>query len=139
VSLTEDHNNPKGAYDETCFYSADKSMPKAEQIATALLQLKNNPSLFDRWAAQSGAFRADGQAFSPAQQSTCDENANQMRARPARRRVVFRRKSIRPHAAISSSQYSWRSPPRTSCALIRQSAGNSCRRILGRGRGLLPE
>ncbi len=67
VGRLRDVNNPKGAYEETCFYSADRSMPKAEQIATALLQLKNNPALFDRWAAQSGAFKADGQAFSPAQ------------------------------------------------------------------------
>jgi hypothetical protein len=42
-------------------------MPKAEQIATALLQLRNNPALFDRWAAQSGAFKADGQVFTRAQ------------------------------------------------------------------------
>jgi hypothetical protein len=40
-------------------------MPKAEQIATALLQLRNKPAPFDRWAAQNGAFKADGQAFSP--------------------------------------------------------------------------
>jgi hypothetical protein len=53
-------------------------MPKAEEIATALLQLMNNPGLFEKWAARNGAFKADGQAFSPAQQSTCDENANQM-------------------------------------------------------------
>jgi hypothetical protein len=40
-------------------------MPKAEQIATALLQFKNNPALFDGWAAQNGlAFKADGQVFS---------------------------------------------------------------------------
>ncbi len=67
VSRMRDVTDPKCAYEETCFYSADKDMPKAEQIATALLQLKNNPALFDRWAAQSGAFKADGQAFSPAQ------------------------------------------------------------------------
>jgi hypothetical protein len=67
VGRLRDVNNPEGVYEETCFYSADKSMPIAEQIATALLQLKNNPALFDRWAAQSGAFKADGQAFSPAQ------------------------------------------------------------------------
>jgi len=40
-------------------------MPKAEEIATALLQLTNNPALFEKWAARSGAFKADGQAFSP--------------------------------------------------------------------------
>ena len=67
VRRMRDVTDPKCAYEETCFYSADKSLPKAEQIATALLQLKNNPALFDRWAAQSGAFKADGQAFSPAQ------------------------------------------------------------------------
>jgi len=65
VGRLRDMNNPKGAYEETCFYSAEQSMPKAEQIATALLLLKNNPALFDRWAAQNGAFKADGQAFSP--------------------------------------------------------------------------
>ena len=67
VSRMRDVTDPKCAYEETCFYSADKSMRKAEQIATALLQLKNKPALFDRWAAQSGAFKADGQAFSSAQ------------------------------------------------------------------------
>src|SRR5258708_29829412 len=66
VGRLRDLNNSKGAHDETCFYSADYSMPTAKQIPTALLQL-NNPALFDRWAAQSGAFRADGQAFSPTQ------------------------------------------------------------------------
>jgi hypothetical protein len=66
VRRMQDGNNPKSAYEETCFYTADKSIPKAEQIATVLLQLKNNPALFDRWAAQSGAFKADGQPFSPA-------------------------------------------------------------------------
>ena len=67
VTRMRDVADPKCAYEQTCFYTADKTMPKAEQIATALLQLKNNPALFDRWAAQSGAFKADGQAFSPAQ------------------------------------------------------------------------
>ena len=67
VTRMRDVTDPKCAYEETCFYTADKTMPKAEQIATALLQLKNNPALFDRWAAQSGAFKADGEAFSPAQ------------------------------------------------------------------------
>ena len=67
VRRVHDVNNPKCACEQTCFYTADKSMPKAEQIATALLQLKNNPALFDRWTGQSGAFKADGQAFSPAE------------------------------------------------------------------------
>jgi hypothetical protein len=54
-------------YEETCFYPAHKEMPKAEQIGTALLQLKNNPALFDGWAAQNGlALKADGQVFTRA-------------------------------------------------------------------------
>jgi hypothetical protein len=67
VGRVRDVNSPASAYEETCFYSAEKGMPKAEQIATALLQLKNNPALFDKWAAQNGAFKADGQAFRSAQ------------------------------------------------------------------------
>jgi hypothetical protein len=62
VRRLRDLTDSKCAYEETCFYSADKSMPKAKQIATALLQLRNNPALFDRWAHQCGlAFKADGQ------------------------------------------------------------------------------
>src|SRR5258708_7376107 len=65
VRRLRDVTDPQGAYEETCFYPAKKEMPKSEHIATALLQLRNNPALFDRWAAQSGAFKADGQAFRP--------------------------------------------------------------------------
>jgi hypothetical protein len=67
VSRMQDVSNPKCGYEETCFYPAHTEMPKAEQIATALLQLKNNPALFDGWAAQNGAFKADGQVFTRAQ------------------------------------------------------------------------
>jgi hypothetical protein len=67
VSRLRDMTDPGCALEETCFYSVHKGMPKAEEIATALLQLMNNPTLFDRWAAQSGACKADGQIFSPAQ------------------------------------------------------------------------
>jgi hypothetical protein len=63
VKRLRDTTDPECTFEETCFYPVDKDMPKAEEIATALLQLKNNPALFDQWAAQSGAFRADGQAF----------------------------------------------------------------------------
>jgi hypothetical protein len=53
--------------EETCFYPALQGMPKAERLATALLQLKNNRALFDRWAAQNDmAFKADGQVFTRA-------------------------------------------------------------------------
>jgi len=67
VRRVRDTTDPKCAYEETCFYSADRGMPKAEQIATVLLQLKNNPALFDRWAVQNDvAFKADGQVFTGA-------------------------------------------------------------------------
>jgi hypothetical protein len=65
VRRLRDTTNPECAYEETCFYPVHKGIPKAEEIATALLQLTNNPGLFDSWAAQSGAFKADGQAFRP--------------------------------------------------------------------------
>lgn len=65
VSRTKDPTDPKSAREETCFYPMLEGMPKVEEIATALLQLKNNPSLFDKWAVQNGqAFKADGEAFS---------------------------------------------------------------------------
>jgi len=67
VKRLRDTADPECAFEETCFYPLHKDMPLAEEIATALLQLKNNPALFDKWAAQSGAFRADGQAFRPTQ------------------------------------------------------------------------
>jgi hypothetical protein len=68
VRRVQDVANPKCRYEETCFYPAHKEMPKAEQIATALLQLKNNPALFDGWVAQNHvAFKADGQVFTRAQ------------------------------------------------------------------------
>ena len=68
VRRMRDVTNPKCGYEETCFYPAYKEMPKAEQIATALLQLKSNPALFDGWAARNYvAFKADGQVFIRAQ------------------------------------------------------------------------
>jgi len=67
VSRLRDITDPGCALEETCFYPVHRGMPKAEELATALLQLMNNPALFDRWAAQSGAYKADGQAFSPGQ------------------------------------------------------------------------
>ena len=67
VTRVRDVTDPKCAYEETCFYPAQKEMPKAEQIATALLQLTNNPALFDKWAVQGGlAFKAGGQVFTRA-------------------------------------------------------------------------
>jgi len=68
VRRLRDSTNPKCRYDETCFSCVHKVMPRAEEIASALLQLKNNPRLFDQWARQNGrAFKADGQVFTGAQ------------------------------------------------------------------------
>ena len=65
VCRTPSVTEPTATPGETCFYPPHH-MPTAEKIATALLQLKNNPGLFDRWAGQSGVFKADGQLFSQA-------------------------------------------------------------------------
>jgi len=68
VRLLRDLTDPGCAYEQTCFYPVHKDMPGAEEIATALLQLTNNPALFDKWAVQNGlAYKADGQVFSRAQ------------------------------------------------------------------------
>jgi hypothetical protein len=54
----------KSRYEETCFFVPDQGMPSAEQIATALLMLKHDPTLFDKWAVKDGeSFKADGQIF----------------------------------------------------------------------------
>ena len=54
----------KSRHDQTCFFIPNKSMPSAELIATALLMLKNDPTLFDKWAVKDGeSFKADGQIF----------------------------------------------------------------------------
>jgi hypothetical protein len=68
VSRVRDVTDPECLYEETCFYPVHMGMPKAEEIATALLQLTNNPALFDKWAVQNGlAFKPDGQVFTRAQ------------------------------------------------------------------------
>jgi hypothetical protein len=56
--------DPRWARWETCFHPAHQAMGEEEQIATVLLQLKNNPGLFDSWAVKRElAFKADGQMF----------------------------------------------------------------------------
>jgi hypothetical protein len=51
-------------HEQTCFFVPNQGMPSAEQIATALLMLKNDPTLFDKWAVKDGeSFKADGQIF----------------------------------------------------------------------------
>jgi hypothetical protein len=49
----------------TCFSVAtDPDMPSAEVVASALLQLKNNPRLFKKWRKQPGdTFKANGKKF----------------------------------------------------------------------------
>ena len=54
----------KSRYEETCFFVPNQGMPSAELIATALLMLKNDPTLFDKCAVKDGeSFKADGQIF----------------------------------------------------------------------------
>ena len=67
VRRLRDVRDPKCEYEETCFCLPYKIMPKAERIATALLHLRNNLALFDRWTAQIGAVKATGQVFRHAQ------------------------------------------------------------------------
>lgn len=49
----------------TCFSVAtDADTPSAEVVASALLQLKNNPKLFKKWRKQPGCmFKANGKRF----------------------------------------------------------------------------
>ena len=57
----------------TCF-SVAAEMPRAEVIASALLQLKNNPRLFKTWRKQPGyTFKANGKMFRRADWSGGDE------------------------------------------------------------------
>lgn len=56
----------------TCFSVAtDPDMPSAEVVASALLQLKNNPKLFKKWRKQPGyMFKANGKIFRDVYQVT---------------------------------------------------------------------
>jgi hypothetical protein len=64
VGQLGDLNDPDCPYKETCFYLPNIDMPREEQVATALLQLANNPLLFEKWAAQDGLkIKPDGQVF----------------------------------------------------------------------------
>ncbi len=59
----------------TCFsVAADPDMPSAEVVASALLQLKNNPRLFKKWRQLRGyTFKANGEVFEHTYQLTRDE------------------------------------------------------------------
>jgi hypothetical protein len=64
VTRLRGEKDAKSRYEETCFFVPNQGMPSAEQIATALLMLKNDPTLFDKWAVKDGeSFKADGQIF----------------------------------------------------------------------------
>jgi hypothetical protein len=51
--------------ESTCFsVAADLDMPSAEVVASALLQLKNNARLFEKWRDRPAhAFKANGKMF----------------------------------------------------------------------------
>jgi hypothetical protein len=59
----------------TCFSVAgEPDMPSAEVVASALLQLKNNPRLFKKWRKERGyTFKANGKMFRDIYQLTRDE------------------------------------------------------------------
>jgi len=61
--------------ESTCFsVVAYPDIPRAEVIASALLQLKNNPRLFEKWRQRQGdTFKANGQKFGDAYPLTRDE------------------------------------------------------------------
>ena len=68
--------NAKSDYEETCFFVPNQGMPSAEVIATALLMLKSDPTLFDKWAVRDReSFKADGEIFD---WSVRDENENRL-------------------------------------------------------------
>jgi hypothetical protein len=64
VTRLREGKDAKSRYERTCFFVPNQGMPIAELIATALLMLKNDPTLFDKWAVKNGeSFKADGQIF----------------------------------------------------------------------------
>ncbi len=61
--------------ESTCFsVAADADMPGAEAVASALLQLKNNHRLFEKWRELHGyTFKANGKMFKDEYQLIRDE------------------------------------------------------------------
>jgi hypothetical protein len=61
--------------ESTCFsVAADPDMPSAEVVASALLQLKNNAGLFEKWRELQGyTFKANGRMFRGTYWSVRDE------------------------------------------------------------------
>jgi hypothetical protein len=63
IRRLRDSSDPKAKPEETCFYCTFRGIPQAEQIAAALLHLRNNPGLFEKWAEKDRAYKADGHLF----------------------------------------------------------------------------
>jgi hypothetical protein len=61
--------------ESTCFsVAADLDMPSAEVVASALLQLKNNARLFEKWRDwPAHSFKANGKLFRDTYQLIRDE------------------------------------------------------------------
>ena len=61
--------------ESTCFsVAADPDIPSAEVVASALLQLKNNTELFEKWREwPTQTFKANGKMFGNSYQMTRDE------------------------------------------------------------------
>jgi hypothetical protein len=61
--------------ESTCFsVAADPDLPSAEVVASALLQLKNNAKLFEKWREwPAQTFKANGKVFGDSYELTRDE------------------------------------------------------------------
>jgi hypothetical protein len=61
--------------ESTCFsVAADPDLPSVEVVASALLQLKNNAKLFEKWREwPAQEFKANGKMFGHSYQLTRDE------------------------------------------------------------------
>ena len=60
--------------ESTCFSVADLDMASAEVVVSALLQLKNNARLFEKWRDwPAHTFKANGKMFRDTDQLTRDE------------------------------------------------------------------
>jgi hypothetical protein len=61
--------------ESTCFsVVADPNTPHAEVVASALLHLKNNPRLFEKWLERPGdTFKANGKLFGNTYRPIIDE------------------------------------------------------------------
>jgi len=68
IRRLRDAEDPQCGYEETCFYPCTTGCRRRRKLLLALLQLANNPALFDKWALKNGqAVKADGQLFSRAE------------------------------------------------------------------------